>query len=86
MESFPSEDLEKNRMSLDIGSGDFPAHQSLGLAWNINSDSFNCRIRFPVKPFTKRGILCVVNNLFHPLGFIELGFYCTHSDTSYTEK
>ena len=50
MESFPSEDLEKNLMSLDIGSGDLPAQQSLCLAWNINSDSFNCRIRFPVNP------------------------------------
>lgn len=72
MESFPSEDLVKNLMSLDIGSGDLPAQQSLGLAWNINSDSFTYRIRFPVKPFTKRGLLSVVNNLFHPLGFIAL--------------
>lgn len=53
MESFPSEDLEKNLTSLDIGSGDLPAQQSLGLAWNINSDSFNCRIRFPDKTLHK---------------------------------
>ena len=45
MEAFPSDDLEKNLMSLYIGSGDLPAQQSLGLAWNINSDSFTYRIR-----------------------------------------
>ena len=47
VESFPSEDLVKNLMSLDIRSGDLPAQQSLGLAWNINFDSFTNRIGFP---------------------------------------
>lgn len=70
MEAFPSEDLEKNLMSLDIGSDDLPVQHSLGLSWDINSDSFTYSTRILEKPFTKRGLLSVVNSLFDPLGFI----------------
>ncbi|XP_062566124.1 uncharacterized protein LOC134228483 [Saccostrea cucullata] len=70
MEAFPSEDLEKNLMALDIGSDDLPVQQSLGLAWDINADSFTYNTHIPVKPFTKRGLLSVINSLFDPLGFI----------------
>lgn len=70
-EAFPSKDLEKNLMSLDIGSDDLLVRQSLGLAWGINSDNFTYNISIPIKPFTKRGLLSVINSLFDPLGFIQ---------------
>ncbi|XP_065930417.1 uncharacterized protein [Magallana gigas] len=70
MEAFPSEDLEKNLMSLDTGSDDLPVQHNLGLSWGINSDSFTYNIRILEKPITKRGLLSVVNSLFEPLGFI----------------
>ncbi|XP_065928535.1 uncharacterized protein [Magallana gigas] len=69
MEAFPSEDLEKNLMSLDIGSDDLPVQHSLGLSWDINSDSFTYSTRILEKPFTKRGLLSVVNSLFDQLVF-----------------
>jgi hypothetical protein len=70
MEAFPSDDLEKNLMLLDTGSGDLPVQHNLGLAWDINSDSFTYNTNIPLKPFTKRGLLSVINSLFDQLGFI----------------
>ncbi|XP_061180594.1 uncharacterized protein LOC133189205 [Saccostrea echinata] len=70
MEAFPAEDLEKNLKSLDIAADELPIQQSLGLAWDINSDSLNFSARIPEKPFTKRGLLSIINSLFDPLGFI----------------
>ncbi|XP_061191617.1 uncharacterized protein LOC133199804 [Saccostrea echinata] len=70
MEAFPAEDLEKNLKSLDIAADELPIQQNLGLAWDINSDSLNFSARIPEKPFTKRGLLSIINSLFDPLGFI----------------
>ncbi|KAK3104599.1 hypothetical protein FSP39_005889 [Pinctada imbricata] len=70
MNSFPTEDLEKNLKTLDIYADELPMQQSLGLSWDINSDCMTFSARIPDKPFTKRGLLSVINSLFDPLGFI----------------
>ncbi|VDI11883.1 Hypothetical predicted protein [Mytilus galloprovincialis] len=44
--------------------------RSLGLYWNLQNDSFTYRVSLEEKPFSKRGILSVVNSLYDPLGFI----------------
>ena len=43
--------------------------RTLGLSWDVKSDNFVLTVNLPEKPFTKRGILSVVNSLFDPLGF-----------------
>lgn len=43
---FPMEDLEKNLNSIDIGTDDQPMQQSIGIAWDLNSDCFTFNANF----------------------------------------
>lgn len=70
MESFPPEDLAKDLKDLDLGADPLPVQRSLGLSWNLESDSFLFKVSWEEKPFTKRGILSTVNSLYDPLGFV----------------
>lgn len=56
--------------SIDIGTDNLPVQQSFGIAWNLNSDCFTFNTNFQDKPFTKRGVLSVVNSMFDTFGFI----------------
>ncbi|XP_061759975.1 uncharacterized protein LOC133554813 [Nerophis ophidion] len=44
--------------------------RSLGLNWNLMSDTFIFMVGNEEKPFTRRGILSTVNGIYDPLGFI----------------
>ena len=63
MKAFPKEDLNLN--------GERPHTQrSLGLTWDIVTDTFNFQVSDNDKPNTRRGLLwCTVNSLYDPLGF-----------------
>ena len=45
-----------------------PMQKTLGLAWDVASDKFVMKVNLPDRPFTKRGVLSVVNTLFDPMG------------------
>ena len=62
---FPEEDLTKTSAT-NFGS----SQQTLGLTWEITEDKLVLNSLVSDKPFTKRGILAVVNNIFDPLGFV----------------
>lgn len=70
MEAFPKEDHAKDLKDLDLGVDELPVQHSLGLSWNLETDSFNFQVNQEEKPFTRRGILSTVNSLFDPLGFL----------------
>ena len=40
------------------------------MSWDLRSDCFTFQSPTDVKPFTRRGVLSVVNSLFDPLGFV----------------
>lgn len=69
MEALPVEDRAKDLKDLDIGADPLPVHRSLGLCWNLESDSFTYLVSTDTKPFTRRGVLSTVNSLYDPLGF-----------------
>ncbi|XP_062592880.1 uncharacterized protein LOC134254337 [Saccostrea cucullata] len=70
MNAFPTQDLEKSLTQVNIGSDALPAQQSLGLSWDLNSDSFTFSDHLGDRPFTQRGLLSTLNSLFDPMGFI----------------
>lgn len=70
MESFAPEDLAKDLKNLDLGGDPLPVQRSLGLSWNLESDSFLFKTSWEERPFTKRGVLSTVNSLYDPLGFV----------------
>lgn len=39
------------------------------MCWDLRIDSFTFRVYVEEKPYTKRGVLSVVNGLYDPLGF-----------------
>lgn len=71
MNAFPSDDLAKDLKDLDLGNDILPLQHSLGLCWDLNSDTFTYQISDDMKPFTRRGVLSTINSLFDPLGFIS---------------
>ncbi|MES9882937.1 MAG: hypothetical protein ABW185_18875 [Sedimenticola sp.] len=68
--AFPVSDLAKDLQQLYLDDTDLPLQRSLGLVWDINSDSFTFQVSGERKPYTRRGLLSTVNSLFDPLGFV----------------
>ncbi|XP_077080710.1 uncharacterized protein LOC143733040 [Siphateles boraxobius] len=67
--AFPSEDLATDMQGLDLGQTAPPIQRSLGLGWDLSTDLFKFQVTVNEKPFTKRGVLSVINSVFDPLGF-----------------
>ncbi|KAK3730902.1 hypothetical protein QZH41_012617 [Actinostola sp. cb2023] len=70
MEAFPMSDRAKDLRDLDLRKDSLPAQRSLGVYWDIEKDTFTFRVSLPVKPFTRRGVLSVVNSIYDPLGLV----------------
>ena len=70
MEAFAAEDRAKDLKDLDLGVDPLPLQRSLGLSWNLETDSFTYLVSREEKPFTRRGVLSTVNSLYDPLGFV----------------
>ncbi|XP_067282638.1 uncharacterized protein [Pseudorasbora parva] len=70
MDAFPNEDLAKDIKCLDLSTDDLPDQRSLGVQWNLTSDTFTFQVPDTEKPYTRRGVLSTVNSLFDPLGFL----------------
>lgn len=68
MHVFPRTDHAKELKDLDIDSP--PLQRSLGLSWNLVHDIFTFCVAGSDKPFTKRGVLSIINSLFDPLGLV----------------
>ncbi|XP_033745498.1 uncharacterized protein LOC117331014 [Pecten maximus] len=69
MKCFPEEDLAESLKDLSLGSETPPLQRSLGIYWDVASDTFTCRVSSEVKPFTKRGVLSTIGSFYDPLGF-----------------
>ncbi len=69
MATFPSDDLAKDLKDLDFSSDALPLQRSLGIACDLDSDTFTFRVSRDEKPFTKRGILSTINSIYDPMGF-----------------
>ena len=65
IDAFPSTEISKAN-SVEIDNGSLQA--TLGLMWDVSSDSLKVRTMVPNRPFTRRGMLAVINSVFDPLG------------------
>lgn len=66
--AFPSEDRASELCDLDLSKDVKPVQRSLGVYWDLETDTFTFRVSHENKPFTRRGVLSVINSLFDPLG------------------
>ncbi|XP_068717276.1 uncharacterized protein [Montipora capricornis] len=69
MKAFPAEDRAKDVRDLDLRHDSLPAQRSLGVFWDLETDAFTFKVSLPEKPFTRRGVLSIVNSVYNPLGF-----------------
>ena len=70
LEAFPSEDCAAVTKDVDLSGEAAPTQRSLGLLWEMASDTFTFSVANTIKPFTRRGVLFTVNSVFDPLGFL----------------
>lgn len=70
MNAFPVEDRAKDIQDLDLFVDDLPDQRSLGVKWSLMSDNFTFHVPQNEGPYTRRGVLSMVNSLFDPLGFL----------------
>ena len=68
--SFAQKDLAEGITEIDFDSQSSCLQRSLGLNWDVIRDIFTYQLSADVKPYTKRGVLSVINGIFDPLGFI----------------
>lgn len=67
-EAFSTEDGAKEVRDLDLRRDVLPAKLSLGVCWDLENDVFTFHVSLPGKPFTRRGVLSVINSVYDPLG------------------
>lgn len=70
MNAFPPEERANDLKDLELSTEPLPIQRSLGLSWNLQTDSFTFQVAQHTKPFTRRGVLSAVNSLYDPLGFV----------------
>jgi hypothetical protein len=75
MSQFSKEDLGKDLKDLDIGDDSLPLQHSLGLTWNLNTDSFVFTAPVVDNPFTRRGLLSAVSSIFDPI-WLSFSLHC----------
>ena len=69
LDSLPQNDLAKDLCNIDLCNDTLPVQRSLGLSSDIETDQFTFRTCKDQNPFTRRGILSVINGLYDPIGF-----------------
>ncbi|KAK6165334.1 hypothetical protein SNE40_022281 [Patella caerulea] len=70
MKAFPRTDLAKGLMDLDFTQDALPTKRALGVTWNLDEDVFMFQVSAKNKPYTRRGILSVINSVYDPFGFL----------------
>ena len=68
MEAFSAADRAKDIRDLDLREDTLPAQRTLGVQWDLEKDALTFNVHPPEKPFTRRGVLSVVNSIYDPLG------------------
>ena len=53
----------------DLLLDQLPIERTLGVRWNVESDTFGFKISVKDRPPTRRGILSVVSSMYDSLGF-----------------
>ena len=66
--AFPVADRAIDLCNLDLSHTNALIHRSLGVSWDLKTDTFTFKVTVDNKPFTKRGVLSVINSLYDPLG------------------
>lgn len=67
----PVEERGSSILNLDLDSTLLPHQRTLGVQWDMETDSLKFDGKFEVLPYTRRGILSIVSSLYDPLGLVS---------------
>ncbi|XP_070581474.1 uncharacterized protein [Ptychodera flava] len=70
MTALPNEVRAKDLQSLDFNQDTLPTQRSLGIMWTLEADAFTFEVDLKEKPFSRRGVLAIVNSIYDPLGIL----------------
>ena len=68
MDAFPPGDRAADLCDLNLNHVNAPVQRLLGVSWDLTADVFTFTVKVDTKPFTKRGVLSIINSLYDPLG------------------
>ena len=66
--AFPREDQASDLRDLDFSLDTVPVQRALGVLWDISADAFTFKVSLGKRPFTRQGMLSILNSLYDPLG------------------
>ena len=66
--AFPRDDQASDLRDPDFSLDTVPVQRALGVLWDISTDAFTFKVSLGEKPFTRRGVLSIINSLYDPLG------------------
>ena len=69
LKEFPPSELASGTHSLD--NKENSSTRTLGVGWDPIKDIFYIKVQTPDRPFTKRGIISIVNSLYDPIGMVS---------------
>jgi hypothetical protein len=70
MNAFSEQDRVDNLRELNFSQDPLPSQRSLGVMWDLQRDAFTFQITISERPYTRRGVLAVVNSIYDPLGLV----------------
>ena len=68
MEALLKDDGGKSIRNLDLQHDSLPTQRSLGVHWDLEGDAFTFKVVLPERPYTRRGVLSIINSVYDPLG------------------
>ena len=71
MKALPDEDKALKARDLDLRRDALPVERALGMAWDVESDTFKFEVSMSSRQPTRRIILSAVSAVFNPMGLVS---------------
>ena len=71
LQTIPKYDRALSVLDLDLFNNNLPLERTLGVQWNVGTDTFTFKVVPKDKPFPQRGILSVTSSVYDPLGLVS---------------
>ena len=71
LRTVPDVEWSKEVKTLDLDQGMLPAERTLGILWQVESDTYGFDVHPEERPLTRRGLLSTVSSVYDPFGFVS---------------
>lgn len=71
LRTVPEVEWSKEVKTLDLDQEMLPAERTLGVWWQVESDTYGFDVHPKERPFTRRGLLSTVSSVYDPFGFVS---------------